>query len=435
MMRLSGVPTLIDQILKYGKDKADETEVFYVESHSLGVELKRQKIEIGAESVESGLVIRTIKDGKIGVSSTDNPARWKVCFDASIASSKFSDQIDWKGLPGPEDISQAPLAHDDSIIIEPEPLHDLIARIVEGASRYPVEITAGSADISRSTHTIANSSGLIYSAATTNASVSVETIVDQSTGFEYDSSWKFSAIDPEKVGETAAFFASSGRNGSDLKTGTYDIVLSPLALSHLLDATVIPALSGRSVHAGRSYYADKLGDAVAGQGISIVDDPFDPRGIANCAWDDEGLPARRNEFIKEGILKTFAYDLKTAYRYGKESTGSAVRTGMGGAPAIGYHNLILEGPVGDVMTDGIYINDIVGAHTANPMSGDFSVEISQPFFIRNGALESPIRTGMLSGNVFDMIKHIDLCSPETRTLGSQILPSVRVNGMSLVGRI
>jgi PmbA protein len=108
---------------------------------------------------------------------------------------------------------------------------------------------------------------------------------------------------------------------------------------------------------------------------------------------------------------------------------------MGGAPGIGHHNLILESDIIDVMAeDAVYIHDLIGAHTANPMSGDFSVELSSPFHISGGNLERPIRTGMLSGNVFDLLSNVQGCSKETRTMGSLILPSVRFSGVSIVGR-
>lgn len=108
---------------------------------------------------------------------------------------------------------------------------------------------------------------------------------------------------------------------------------------------------------------------------------------------------------------------------------------MGGAPGIGHHNLILTADTIDVMGDNaVYIHDLIGAHTANPMSGDFSVELSNPFHINGGDLDKPIRTGMLSGNVFDLLSQIDGCSKETRTMGSLILPSVRCSQVSIVGR-
>ncbi|MDD1729911.1 MAG: TldD/PmbA family protein [Methanospirillum sp.] len=426
----------VEQILKAAESRVDEIEVCVGHGDAISAELKRKQIEIGTRSEGSGLVIRIIKDGRIGISSTDNQESWKKCLDAAISSAKFSDAVDWKGLPKPVDLPKESLAFDADIKADPALAKDLIDRMLQGSETWPAEVTGGGVSLSCSSHLIANSSGLWYEARDTHVSLSLEMIADQSTGFEYDSTWNLKAVKPEFVGEQAAFYAAKGKDGKEIETGTYDIILAPTALSSLLDATFVPALSGRNVHTGRSYFAGKMGEEVMDPRFSLIDDPFDHRGIGNCYWDGEGTPVQKTAFIDKGVLTSFAYDLKTAYRYGMQPTGHGVRTGMNGAPGIGNHNLILNGPVMDVMTDdAIYIHDIVGAHTANPMSGDFSVELAGPFRVKNGTLDTPIKTGMLSGNVFEMLKHIEGCSADTRTLGSLILPATRFSGVTIVGRV
>ncbi len=427
---------LIDKILKVAASLVDEAEVMLVSGTGISADLKRQDIAIGSLASYSGIVIRTITDGRIGVSSSDDPASWKACLDAAIHSARLADPVDWKGLPGPAPLETKPLAYDPKVRADPGLLNDLLDRMHCGAQQYPdAGVTSGSVSLGKVTHTIANTNDLVYETTQTHVSLGLEMISGQSTGFESDSSWELSRIDPEHIGETAAFFASKGKSGEEIKTGTYDIVLSPMAISHLLDAAVIPALSGRNVHTGRSYFAGKLRTAVAGSTISLYDDPFDPRGAGNCAWDGEGTPVRRVDYIRDGILSSFAYDLRTAYRYGAEPTGSATRGGQGGAPSIGFHNLILAGKEKNLMEDNsLYIHDLIGAHTANPMSGDFSVELSSPFIIEGGELARPVRTGMLSGNIFSMLHEIDGCSRETRTFGSLIVPSVAIRNAAIVGR-
>ena len=434
-MLLSGGVKLIEDILRAAKHIADEAEVFYAQSESIAADLKQDNIAIGGKSKGSGIIIRIIKDGKIGVSCTDNPKTWKNCLDAACASARFSDPLPWKGLPGAEDIDQKPLALDKRVNTDPALVTDLISRLKTGAETYAADITSGSASVAISEHTIANSNGLIYSTTGTQVHVSLEMIAGQSTGYESDTSWNLDAIDPEKTGKEASFFASQGQGGEEIETGIYDVVLSPMAISQLLDAAVIPALSGRNVHTGRSVFAGKIGETIAGDKISLIDDPMDARGVANCAWDGEGMPVRKNSFIENGVLRSFAYDLRTAYRYGENPTASAVRTGQSGAPAIGNHNLILKGPESDILSEkAIYVHDLIGAHTANPMSGDFSVELSSPFFAYDGGLHEPIRTGMISGNIFDILHKIQGCSTDTRTLGSTIVPSVRLSNITVIGR-
>jgi PmbA protein len=425
----------VDKILKAAEGRVDEVEVCTGSGHSLSADLKRRQIEIGSMAEGDGLVIRVITGGQIGISSTDNENAWEQCLNAAIASARFSDRVDWKGLPGPADLSREPLAYDPAVKAHPDILRDLITRMLDGAEAWPADVTGGGVSVSESSHTIANSSGLWYETKSTHISLSLEMIAGQSTGFEYDSAWRISDVKPEHVGEQAAFFAARGQNGDEIKTGTYDIVLSPVALSHLLNATLIPALSGRNVHTGRSFFAGKMGQQVMDTRVSFIDDPIDPRGLGNCRWDGEGFPVKKTSFLEQGVLSSFAYDLKTAYRYNTMPTGHAIRSGMSGAPGIGHHNLIMSADPLDVLSaEAVYVHDLIGAHTANPMSGDFSVELSCPFRISGGVLDRPIRTGMLSGNVFDLMSHVEGCSADTRTMGPLILPSVRFSDVSIVGR-
>jgi PmbA protein len=167
----------------------------------------------------------------------------------------------------------------------------------------------------------------------------------------------------------------------------------------------------------------------------MYDDPLLKKANGSVHWDAEGIPARRTDFIKNGILETFAYDLKTAYRFNKTSTASAIRGGYGGLPSIGHHNFIVDGKRDEVADERVlYIHNVVGAHTANPMSGDFSVELSNAFWMKAGEYEAPIRSAMLTGNVFDMHHEISGLSKESRAIGSMILPSVKIHKQRIIGK-
>jgi PmbA protein len=269
----------------------------------------------------------------------------------------------------------------------------------------------------------------------TGVSVNLEAIERQSTGYEFDHASFIGDIDPRNVGEKAAFFASKSAGGKDIPTGDYPVVLSPVAYAELLGSVFVPALNGRSVHSGRSRLAQSLGETITDSRILMYDDPLLPRGAGSTRWDAEGTPTRRIDFVKNGVLQTFAYDLKTAYRYDKETTGSAIRGGFGGLPAIGHHNFIVDGERENILDErALYVHNVVGAHTANPISGDFSVEISNAFWVEGGEFEEPVGSAMMSGNVFDLHKDIAGLSRETRAVGSLILPSIKINKQRIIGK-
>jgi len=425
----------IDQLIHEAEKTVDEVEVFYVKGISVSAELKQRKVNLATTSKDCGLGIRTIHQGKIGSSATNNPEQWRICLDAAIASGKLATPQEWEGLPAPQLLSQTPLSFDASLEVEPAGVISLIEKMLTGAEKHPAEVTSGSASLSSATVTLANSQGVRYTDQHTGVSLSLEAIHNQSTGYEFDHSSFMEKVDPESVGEKATFFATESDNGKEIATGEYDILLSPLAYAELLGNVFVPALSGRNVHAGRSRLGQSLGGLVIDSQITMYDDPLLEKANGSVRWDAEGTPTRRVDFIREGILETFAYDLKTAYRFGKKSTGNAIRGGFGGLPAIGHHNFVVDGKRSRIADDRVvYVHNVVGAHTANPTSGEFSVELSNAFWMEDGQFETPLRSAMLSGNVFDMHKSISGLSKESRAIGSLVLPSIRMYEQHIIGK-
>jgi PmbA protein len=428
------IPALIDAICREGATRCDEVEVFFAEGASVHADLKRSIVGEASESRGWSIGIRTVKDGRIGVSSANDPERWRDCLEAAIASGGLVSPQEWHGLPRPAAIEGTVAVFDPAVTLDVEKARELLDGLLAGASEYPAEITGGSAGFSSGTVVIANSHGLYYEMQKTGVGVTLETIRGTSTGYEFDRSCFLSDIDPVEVGRQAAFYASHGVNGSDVESGSYDIILSPIALVQLLNHVVVPALSGRNVKAGRSFLADKLGEPCMDEALDLHDDPF-ARGLGSTLWDAEGVPARRLDFVRGGVVEHFAYDLKTAYRYGEESTASAVRGGAAASPSIGVHNLILDGPRSPVDDErAIFAHDLVGAHTANPVTGDFSVELSNPSWVEGGAFAEPIRSVMLAGNIFAMLADIDRIGPESRVVGTSILPPVRFKNLQVIGK-
>ena len=109
----------IESVLKEGSKIADEVEVFFVKGESLSASLRKREISEAAISRSTGMAIRTIRDGKIGVSSTNDPERWQECLSAAIASGELATPQEWGGLPGPVDLDPSPLACDLEITMDP----------------------------------------------------------------------------------------------------------------------------------------------------------------------------------------------------------------------------------------------------------------------------------------------------------------------------
>ncbi|MDI9634023.1 MAG: metallopeptidase TldD-related protein [Methanolinea sp.] len=423
---------IIEDILKAGEERADEVEVFLSTGKTVSARLKKEEISCAAGLEHRVLSVRVISGGRIGASSTGNPDRWEECLEAALKSSALAAPLQWGGLPGPLQTREGSLNYDGSLVPEPGRVRALIAGMVEGASGYPVEIVSGSAQVSQYQTILANSRGLYCEERESAVSAGLEAIREQSTGYEYVASWKMD-FDPVSVGERAAYLAATSHGGRDIPTGNYDVVLSPDAFGQLLGNVFLPALSGRNVHTGRSRLAGHLGEEVCDRSLSLSDDPFHPRGLGSCLWDAEGTPTRRLPLIEGGILRSFAYDLKTAYQFGAATTGSAVRSGPGGV-TVGFHCVTVDGPRRDILErDALWVHDVVGGHTANPLTGDFSVELANAYYTRGGVHEFSVRKAMLAGNVFEMLRETGGLSVEEKVVGCCVLPSIRLKNQRIIG--
>lgn len=423
-----------EYILEEGVKRTDEVEVYSIGGTALSLSLKSGVIDSAITTRTWGLGIRTIRKGKIGFSSTSDPMRWRECLDAAIRSGDVATSQEWKDLPSNQNLdTRAPTA-DPAVSPDQEIAMTLMEDLLEGANTYPeVRVTGGEIDLFRGDVHLWNNHGLSYHAPRTRVSVSLETIVGESTGYEFDSS-AFLDVDAERVGKEAAFLAAHGAKGGDIESGTYEIILSPIASAQLIGQVIIPALSGRNVHAGRSFLAGKVGTECMGSEVSLFDDPF-ARGLGSTDWDAEGMPARRIDFIQNGVLQGYAYDLKTAYRYHENSTASGVRSGFGGSPSIGVHNLILDGSRSNIFDEkALYIHDVVGAHTANPLTGDFSVELSNAYWISGNEPQESVRHAMYAGNVFDLLRSIVGLDKKSRVAGPVIIPAIRFHSQRIIGK-
>ncbi len=425
--------SIIDDILRKGSGLADETEVYFSKGSGVNLELKGKLIGEASGSDSWGIGIRIIKDGRIGCSSTNDPKRWEKCLLSALSGAKLSTPQNWEGLSQPcplPDIS--PDVFDKNLSCDISAAKSFIERMLLGASEYDASIVGGSASLSKGKSTIANSNGVFYSLEKTGAGVSMETIAAASTGYEFDSSVYAGKIDPEKTGREASSLAVFSKDAGEIKTGRYDVILSPIAVCQLAGSVLLPSLSGKSVNSKRSFLSGKLGEECFDKNLNVFDDPFN--GPGSTLRDSEGVLTRKIDFIKSGVVKEFAYDLKTAYRYNQSSTGSAVRAGAGGGPAIGFHNIYIDGKRENIFDEeAVYAHTVVGAHTANPVSGDFSVELSNAAWMKDNEKTKPIKSAMLSGNIFEMLGNISGMSEESRELGGMTVPSIRFSDLSVVG--
>ena len=249
-----------------------------------------------------------------------------------------------------------------------------------------------------------------------------------------------SALDPERAGRDAVRRAVRLLGAGKARSGRVTVVFDPRVVSTLL-SVVSSALSGEAVVKGRSFFAGRVGEEVASAGVTLLDDPTDPRAYGAAAFDGEGLACRRNVLIDGGVLTGFVYDTVSARRAGTVSTGSAVRGGFAGVPGAGCRAIALspgeldEAAIVAAVGDGVYVQSVTGVHSGvNPVSGDFSVG-AEGLMIRTGALAEPVREVTVASTLQRMLRSVLYVGGDVEWLpGAAAGQTLAIGDVQLSGR-
>ncbi|HEX7445534.1 MAG TPA: TldD/PmbA family protein [Methanothrix sp.] len=443
-MKTSGIS---DSLLEYAhqllalalREGAAEAEVYGMVGRSVDVDLRKGSVEMASESFHSGLGLRAVVKGAVGFSSTSDMSLLESVAMSAVKSAKArgSDES-WISLPSLGKVTPAHGIFDKRLVhISSEECLEVATSMLEGCSAVKeAEPVSGGVACVCGTGFVINSLGLELLETATLMQASMETIAkagDVATGSEFFNSRSFQPS-MEAVGKAAAVMARASLAGTKAESGTFDVLLKPLAVAELLEGTILSSLEADNVQKGRSSLKGRVGEAISSEGLNIYDDGLLAGGLDSSAFDGEGVPSQRTVLIEKGVLKGFLYDSYTAGKDGVKSTGNAARQGYSDVPRVGIRNLIVSSPVAyDLLeeTKGYLVNGLIGAHTANPISGDFSVEARNAFRVSPGEVPVPIRSLMLAGNIYDLLKNIEV-GTDVRAVGGIVTPTMKAK-MNVVG--
>jgi PmbA protein len=446
-MKISDTSDSLNALLDYGhklislalQEGAQQAEVYGMIGRSVDIDLRRDAVELASESFHRGLGLRAVIAGGVGFSSTSDMSLLQYVANSAVLSARARGRDEsWRSLPLPKEVMHPEGIFDFRLQeIGPEECLDSAKSMLSGCkSVKEAEPVAGSVACVCGTHFVINSLGMRLLEDSTHMHASLETIArgaDVATGSDFYISRCYQPS-LEEVGRAAAELAFSSLGGVKAESGTFDVLLKPLAVAELLDYTLLPAITADNVQKGRSSLRGRVGEKISAESLIIADDGLLPGGMDSSAFDGEGVPSQRTVLIDEGILRGYLYDSYTAGKEGLASTGNAVRSSYTGVPGVGIRNLIVSSKeTQDLLaeTKGLLVGGLIGAHTANPISGDFSVEAKNAFLIAPGEMVRPIRSLMLAGNFFELLKDIEV-GRDVRVVGAIVTPTVKVR-MKVVG--
>jgi PmbA protein len=437
---------LAQSILKLADTARRDLEVYTVRHKSLQVEVSDGEVETLREAQATGVGVRVIDGGRLGLAFTtlldEGSLRDTIRLATDNAQSATPDE--YNTLPSPKPVKDMDLL-DPAMAQIPVDTKIQLARDVEKAARaYDPRVTkvrqAAYGDAVYEVG-ISNSRGLSvgYEGAycSTSLLVVAEAEGQAEVGWSYDLSRSFDKLDPTKVGREAAAKAVEMLGAGTLTTCRVPILLAPDVAADFLDV-LGPALTAEAVQKGKSLFAGKLGERVGSTQLNVMDSGLLPQGLATAPVDDEGVPSQDTMLLDQGILQTYLYNSYSAARDGVESTGNGVRASFRGALSSGPRNIHIQPGnrsqselLGEI-SRGLLVTNVMGMHTANPISGEFSVGASG-LWIEGGKPIRPVRGVAIAGNLIDFLKHIVAVGSDLRFFGSVGSPSLLVEGITISG--
>ena len=294
---------------------------------------------------------------------------------------------------------------------------------------------------------IYNSRGLdLHYESNTAGLIAVAVVTD---GKEMENSFKIKLgkldeIDTDKLTRETAENALRKLGGDVAPTGRYSVVFNPDAMSDLLQV-YSSIFSSEAAQKGLSKFADREGQTVAAPIVTIVDDPFHKDNPDPISFDAEGSPTHRKNIIENGRLNTLLYNLKTAHKAGRKTTGNASKASYTSSVSVSPFTMYLAGgemteeELLKAVGNGVYINSLGGLHAgADPISGDFSLQ-SAGFMIENGEKTGYVKSFTVAGNFYDLLKNIKAVAsnvelPMAMDMTAFGAPSTWVEGLSIAGK-
>jgi PmbA protein len=447
------------------KQGASQSEAYFISSDTLRVGIEKKQVKMSERKRDAGMGIRVATKSKNGFSIgfayltdlTKKAAVAAVKQALKVASCKKPDP-GFKSFPERKPAKSVQRIHDKRIVtIDPDRIVELAADLIKSIDiDKRIATIGGGLGVGSAKVVITNSLGVRgeYEKTSYGAYGYVVAQEKDSVGVGGDgySSCFFNEEKAYSSFKNAQETALKQLNPRTVKTQKMDVLLQPEALSFLLASTLIPAVRADNIQKKQSPFVGKLNQMIASENLTILDDGLIPQAMGSRPFDDEGSPTQTTTVIDKGQLKNFLYDSYTASKDKVKSTGNAARA-LGGftdkpkytlEPTVGPNNFKLqparksvEEEFDDVIKEvknGIIAKEVIGAHTANAASGEFSVVLDSAFKIEKGEIVYPVKQAMLGSNIIETLKSIALFADDVKQVGeSMIAPTILIKDVRISG--
>ena len=428
-----------DKCVKEVEKLSDNWEIFIANSETINVESKNDILSFAKQEIEKGVGIRIIKDNKIGFAyTTDLDKIYETAQKAldNAKLNKLDENYEFAHVEKVTDVKGTYDARYDDLSLDE--CCKFLENIIERTKDNDCNVTSAGFSASKGEELIINSNGVsIYDKGTGfsgGLSVYIKKDGQYAASYDYNSS-RHLDLEYEKLTDDACKLVHDSLNPKTIETKNCDVILDYYAASGLL-STFIQGFNSENVLRGRSILHDKINTEITDSNLTIIDNPLLENTMGTSKCDGEGTASKKTTLVEDGVLKSFLYDIYTANKSGCESTSNGYRASYLTTPDVSPSNLELKfkNSIGlDEIDSGIITTNVLGAHTANPISGDFSVELSNAFTVENGEITDGVKKAMISGNIYELMKKCESIESEIKQKGAFIIPKIMLHDLKVIG--
>jgi PmbA protein len=429
---------------------ATDAECTVAEGDEFSANVRMRQLETLKEAGSHGAGLRVLVGQRVGSSYTSDLSSEgiRMMVNSALDIAKISTEDPDAGLPDPSELGSfngdLGLYCDDVARLETP--HKIQQALEAEAAAFATDarITnseGASFDSQLSVRAFANSQGFAGSYRSSSCSLSAVVVAQQGESMERDYWYSVGRSstqleEPAEVGRRAAERAVRRLGARKIPTQKAAIIFEPRTARGLLDH-IFEAVDGESIYRKSSFLAEKLGQKIAAENVTIVDDGTMPGLFASAPFDDEGVPSRRTVVIERGVLRNYLLNTYTARKLGLKTTGNAAR-GITGNASVGHGNFYLEpgdrSPEEIIRTTrkGLFVTELIGTGV-NIVTGDYS-RGAAGIWIENGEFAYPVSEVTIAANLQQMLLDIEYIGSDLEFRGSSAAPTILIREMTISGQ-
>jgi PmbA protein len=432
----------MEDLLKRAGRVSEQAELFKVVSEETPVQFEANRLKHIQSKQSTSLALRLIKDGRIGYAATTDADDGQELIDMALETARFGQLA---GFDLPQTTAYSPVdTYDKNTGAVPlEKMVELGQALIAMVRDYNPDIMC-EAQVSKAVMTVAilNSRGTQASYRKSVFSLTIEGSLIRGTDMLFIGDGDGSShpiIAVEDIGRRVLTQLERAESEAQAPTKTLPVIFTAQGVGSALIPALAAAFNGKVVLEGASPIGSRLGQAVFDSRLELADDTTIAYRPGSRPFDDEGVPSRRTLLVDNGMVTNFYYDLKTAAKAGKKSTGNGSRghghpTPSLGAIVIRPGETRFEDMVADIK-EGLVVEYLMGAEQGNVLSGDFSGNVLLGYKIESGKIVGRVKDTVISGNIFKALKQVAAIGSDARWVGSSLYaPSIYLPGLTVAAK-